>query len=107
MATMTDAKTACLEACQQCALDCEACHAAMMSEASDNACPACCYECIKTCNLCVSAIASGSHFLEKYCALCAEACRWCADQCGQHDHDHCQKCAQSCRDCAEACEAMA
>lgn len=107
MPTMTDPRTACLEACQQCIVDCEACLSAMMTEGSHNDCPACCYECVRACYACVSAMASSSRFVDKYCTLCAEVCRYCADQCREHDHDHCQKCAQSCQECVDACEAMA
>ncbi|WP_419581559.1 four-helix bundle copper-binding protein [Stieleria magnilauensis] len=39
--------------------------------------------------------------------MCAEICKWCADQCGQHDHDHCKRCAEACRKCVKECESMA
>jgi hypothetical protein len=97
----------CIEACQRCALDCENCLSEMMGKPSDNDCPACCRECIETCILCTQAMARQSRFADQYCGICADVCDWCAEQCGEHDHDHCQKCAESCRACAEACREMA
>jgi hypothetical protein len=36
---------------------------------------------------------------------CAQACRTCGDECGQHAsmHEHCRVCAESCRRCEQAC----
>ena len=37
---------------------------------------------------------------------CIAVCRECAQECGQHDHEHCQMCARDCTDCADACQAL-
>ncbi|WP_417848633.1 four-helix bundle copper-binding protein [Thalassoglobus sp.] len=79
----------------------------MLDEQSDNDCPRCCRECIDLCLLCAQAIARNSRFSEEICKLCADACEWCAEQCGAHDHDHCQKCAEACRACVKSCRSMA
>lgn len=41
------------------------------------------------------------------CFTAAQACEWCADECGQFDAEHCQVCADVLRDCAESCRNMA
>ena len=41
------------------------------------------------------------------CALCAQVCEWCVEQCGVHSHDHCRRCAESCRVCAAECRKIA
>ncbi len=97
----------CIEACFACARDCEVCLHAMMGKKSHNECPACCRECVETCITCALGMSRESRFWRNYCAICAEACRWCAQECGEHEHDHCQKCAESCRKCAELCEKVA
>lgn len=98
---------ACIEACFVCARDCEICLNAMMGMESHNDCPKCCRECVVTCITCALGMSRESRFWRNYCALCAEACQWCAEQCGDHKHDHCQKCAESCRKCAELCQKVA
>ena len=35
------------------------------------------------------------------CALCAEICQKCGDECARHKMDHCQQCAEACRNCAQ------
>jgi hypothetical protein len=98
---------ACMDACQDCVVNCAVCLYAMTSEASDNDCPSCCLECIEICELTVKALAGGSPNTEKMAALCAELCEWCAGQCSEHDHEHCIRCADSCRRCAAECRQVA
>jgi hypothetical protein len=52
-------------------------------------------------------MSGGSDFSGRICALCAEVCQACADECGRHDVDHCQQCAEACRLCAAECRKMA
>jgi hypothetical protein len=99
--------SACIEACQTCALDCEVCLAAMIGKSSPNDCPVCCYECLEMCLQCSRASARNSLFAKDYCQLCAKICDWCAEQCSEHDMEHCQRCADSCRVCADKCRSMA
>lgn len=42
--------------------------------------------------------------IDELLKLCIDACRACADECGQHKHDHCQECAAACKECIAACE---
>lgn len=97
----------CLEACNQCAIECGECFAHMVGKESPNACPACCIDCAAICRLAADAMARNSPFAKEICALCAKVCDWCAEQCAAHDMDHCQRCAEACRRCAAACRAFA
>jgi len=52
-------------------------------------------------------MSGGSEFAPQLCALCADVCRACAEECSRHDMDHCQQCAEACRRCEQACSDMA
>ncbi len=97
----------CIEACQQCLIDCQVCLTKMATKESMNDCPYCCLQCIESCQVCLKMMAADSQWAAAYCRLCAEICTYCAEQCGAHDHDHCQRCAESCRACAAACREVA
>ena len=98
---------ACLEACQECLIDCKVCLAKMAGQKSMNDCPYCCVQCIEVLQASIGLMAVDSKFAKEHCALCAKVCDYCAELCDAHDHEHCKKCAESCRKCAEACRAMA
>src|SRR5467141_507681 len=87
MTQLNETYRKCIEACQECILRCEECIKEMATEASDNDCPVCCHECLQLCQLCISAMARDSQNVKDTCALCAQVCEWCAEQCGVHGHD--------------------
>ena len=100
----------CLEACQACQAACLQCAAACLEEED----PATMKDCIKldldcaaVCALAADAIARDSDFTPAICALCADICDTCADECEQYDMPHCEVCAEACRRCADACREMA
>jgi hypothetical protein len=97
----------CLEACQECLIDCKVCLAKMAGMKSDNDCPYCCIQCIEVLEATIGLMAAGSKFSKEQGELCAKVCDYCAEECAAHDHDHCQRCAESCRKCAEECRKMA
>ncbi|MFT4565057.1 MAG: hypothetical protein ACJA1A_002634 [Saprospiraceae bacterium] len=97
----------CIEACQQCLVDCKICLTKMAGQESMNDCPLCCVQCIDAVNASLNFMLAESKWSKEYCELCAEICEYCADQCEKHDHEHCKKCAESCRACADACRKMA
>lgn len=107
MTVATDSYRKSIEACQVCAVACEACLDKMLAQESDNDCPQCCRECADICNLCVRAMARDSKYVLQYCELCAEICDWCGEQCGVHEYTHCQHCAETCRQCANECRSVA
>jgi hypothetical protein len=101
----------CIKACQDCAAECEHCVTACLSE-DDIKMMARCIEldrdCADICSLAAKLMARGSEFAQKFCALCAEVCQACGDECNKHAQmDHCKRCADACYRCAEECRKMA
>lgn len=92
-----------IEACRKCIQDCEYCLIQMAGMESKNDCPLCCILCIESCSATLKFLMTESNFSKGYCALCADVCQWCAEQCGQYDHKHCEDCANSCVKCMEEC----
>jgi hypothetical protein len=63
------------------------------------------FNCAEICQASANLQLSGSDFVPKLCALCAEVCEACATSCeaiGDMD-----ECAAACRKCAESCAGMA
>jgi hypothetical protein len=109
IAALSASVQSCLEACSACAQACHHCAAACLREPDPKAmarCIALDMDCAALCELAVGTMARQSEFAGRVCALCADACQACGDECGRHDMDHCQACAAACRRCAEACRAM-
>jgi len=100
----------CVQECYACALACDQCEAACLSEghASEMAhCIQLDIECAEICRLAGASMARSGDFAMRLCALCAEVCDSCAQECRQHPADHCQRCADACERCAAACRQMA
>src|SRR5690606_444478 len=97
----------CITACQLCYIDCRSCLVAMAGKPSDNDCPNCCLQCMDACLTCINALVGNARHTKEYCLLCSEVFQWCAQQCGEHGHEHCKVCAASCLVCAKACRSMA
>ena len=103
-----DLSTSCIQACNDCAIKCEAC----VTDSAVNGIKEClrwCRDCADLCTLCARFEARGSAFSKKLHDLCAEVCRACAAECLKHaaHHETCKSCAKSCAACAELCEKMA
>lgn len=64
-------------------------------------------DCAQICALASAAMARGSAHAKAICALCADICQSCADECAKHDMGHCQECAKACHQCAQECRKMA
>jgi len=91
-----------------CALACENCVAACLSEEDVTMMVPCIklnHDCADICLLAARLLQRDSDIALQYLLLCEEACRNCAAECGKHQHDHCQQCAEVCNTCAEACHA--
>lgn len=101
---------ACIEACVQCAKECEHCASACLQE-KDVARMAECIrldrDCAETCWASAAFMSRGSKFAHELCRLCAEICEACGAECRKHKMDHCQRCADACERCAEECHKMA
>lgn len=107
--------TSCIEACQVCATACHQCFAACLKEDDVKMlarCIALNADCAAICGLAADAMARNSEHAAAICALCAQICKACGDECAKYeaDHckaDHCKACAQACLKCAQECDAMA
>ena len=67
-------------------------------------------KCIRTDRVCAEVCSSLAQLLateydnvQGLVEYCKQVCMDCANECGQHDHQHCKDCAEACRKCAEAC----
>ncbi|QIX60079.1 four-helix bundle copper-binding protein [Hymenobacter sp. BT18] len=101
--TVLDALSRCAAACEQCATAClQEEHVHMMVP-----CIRLDRDCADICRLTAAFIARGSDHAKHVLKECIEICQKCADECGQHQHDHCQQCAEACRACVAACQQYA
>lgn len=99
----------CIEACFDCAAECEHCATACLQEpdaAARSRCVQLLRDCADACVLSAQYMSRGSTFAAAICGLCANVCDACATECGRFQDEHCQKCAAACRKCAEECRAM-
>ncbi len=100
----------CIDACNACADTCDHCATACLQEDDVKMmarCIALDIDCAAICRLTAGAMARGSEFAKATCAVCAQICQACGDECAKHPHPHCQECAQACRRCADECRRMA
>lgn len=100
----------CIEACNECALECDHCATACLGEPDPKPmarCIALDLDCAEICRIATAYMARESEFATQMCALCADVCLECAAECGKHAMEHCSRCAQACRRCAEECHRMA
>lgn len=101
----------CINACDACAVECEHCATACLEEDQVKKLTRCNQlnrDCADICRLASALMARGSEFASQICALCAEICQTCGDECAKHkEMEHCQRCAEVCYRCAEECRKMA
>lgn len=101
----------CIDACNACAVTCEHCAASCLQESNVSElarCIALDQNCADVCYLASKLMAGGSEFSEKFCAMCAEVCEACGNECEKHSHmGHCKECADACFQCAKICREMA
>lgn len=99
----------CIDACANCATACHHCATACLQDpdvAMMARCIALDIDCAAVCELAAGAMARGSDFAPSVCALCADVCDACGEECARHQAQHCQRCADACRICAEECRRM-
>ena len=101
----------CIGICNECAVICENCADECLHENGLDKLVRCIEldrTCADMCRMAAVFMSRGSEFAESFCALCAEVCQACGDECENHKHmEHCQECAYICHRCAEACRGMA
>ncbi len=99
----------CIDACNDCANECEHCSAACLNEDDIKMMVRCIkldMDCAQICRLAACTMARGSEFATAICNLCAEICDACEEECAQHQVEHCQRCAEACNRCAAECRRM-
>jgi len=100
----------CIDACVECAQECEHCADACLSEPDVSRMAECIRldrDCAEICWAAAGYMSRGSHFLNDVCRVCADVCDACAAECEKHEADHCRRCAEACHPCAEECRRMA
>ncbi|MAP53536.1 four-helix bundle copper-binding protein [Altibacter sp.] len=60
--------------------------------------------CAEVCSTLNQLLAMDYKEVDDLVRYCIKVCKACAEECGQHDHDHCKQCAEACKKCIEACE---
>jgi len=102
----------CISACLACAVECNRCAAACLSEDQVKHLARCIQldlECSAVCRAAAELLSLGSEYSAEQGRLCADLCTACAEECEKHAAmamEHCAKCAEACRACASACIAM-
>ncbi|MEO7344650.1 MAG: four-helix bundle copper-binding protein [Methylotenera sp.] len=102
-------ETECLNACNDCTTACVQSATACLKEIDPKAmarCIALDRECADICRMAATSITCDSKHMKTICALCAEACQNCANECDKHEMGHCKNCAEICKHCAELCRGM-
>lgn len=100
----------CIEACDACATACNHCAAACLQEPDIKMmahCIALDMACADFCRLSSASMARGDEHVLAICALCADICQTCGEECDRHEAEHCKACAQACFRCADECRRMA
>ena len=100
---------ACIEACNACAVACNHCATSCLHESDIQMmakCIALDMDCSQICALASAAMARDSVHANAICALCADICQSCGDECVKHEMAHCQQCAKACNQCAQECRKM-
>ncbi|MDB4896757.1 MAG: four-helix bundle copper-binding protein [Firmicutes bacterium] len=100
----------CIEACQQCEIECEHCVTACLEEA-DVAERTHCIKMMRDCaDICAQTarwMARDSHHAPNIVQLCADICEDSARHCAKFTEEHCRRCTEAMRKCADACSKMA
>lgn len=100
----------CIDACIQCAQECEHCADACLGERDVKEMATCIRldkDCAEICWSAAALMSRGSQFAQEVCRICVEICDVCGAECRKHSVDHCQRCAEACEVCAEECRRMA
>lgn len=64
-------------------------------------------DCAEICQTAADFMLRGSPFHKQTCAVCADICRQCAEECERSEDPVMHECARVCRSCADSCAEMA
>ncbi|MFP5218228.1 MAG: four-helix bundle copper-binding protein [Actinomycetes bacterium] len=104
-----------IKAASECAVVCNACASACLSEDDPKAMATCIRDNLDCADLCETTARhlarlnlSDKQRTTGLLTACIEACVQCASSCEPHGghHEHCRLCAEACRRCEEACQAL-
>ena len=100
----------CIDACNECALECERCANACLGEPEVKTLARCIsldLNCAEICRTAAVIMTRGADRAAEFCQLCADFCAECAQECERHAHmEHCRRCAEACRRCESECRRM-
>ena len=97
----------CIEACIECATECNQCAVACLEEKDVQYLTKCIrldLECAIICRASAELMTLGSSYSRQICDLCTTICNACAEMCGLHANmgmEHCRECAEACRACVK------
>lgn len=96
----------CIDACYHCATTCLQCENVYMWEnGSKGHRSSIRLDCAEVCLVTAKMLSAKSKFSCKVCALCAEICENCAQECAKHSElRQCKTCVESCLKCMEECK---
>lgn len=97
----------CIDNCNDCYTTCVLCISQHPGKEMMAACIKTCLDCIATCQTSVHLMSAGSPLHKQACALNADACERCYNECKDMDNPYCKQCAEACKRCMESCRAMA
>ena len=101
----------CIDACNDCFEACEFCATSDLREQDVKSMARCIQlnrDCANICSIASQFMSRDSEYSKKICAICADVCDECAQECEKYtDMEHCKLCAQACRRCAEECRKIA
>lgn len=100
----------CIDACLECAAVCNHCASSCAKEEEIKMMAGCIeldMQCAAICYASAQLMSLGSTQAKQLCAICAEICEACGNECSKHQTTHCQECARICKSCAEECIKMA
>ena len=101
----------CIDACLNCAAVCNHCASSCAAEENIAMMAKCIQhdmECAALCYAAAQLMSLGSDKAKEICAICADMCEACGEECGKHTHmEHCMECSKACNACAEECRKMA
>lgn len=97
-----------IEKCEACADAADACIHACMHDVQDlSRCLSLCIDCAQMNRLLAGALSRNSEHAQELCALCADICQTCANECARHQAEVMARCAHACDVCAQACHRAA
>jgi hypothetical protein len=99
----------CINACNACADSCDHCATACLKEPDVKFLVECIrlnMDCAAICRLAPAYMARGSDFAKQVCAMCADVCEACGQECAKHQVPQCEECAIACKQCEDECRRM-